>query len=156
MRKPDPAHLGRLERLQRMREIARLQAMQEAADALGELSRAQALARRSAELAKLGHAEAATGEDLRAQLSFGAALRDVSEIARRSAQSAHSAADHAQTQLNQRSRERDLVAEKVDDAQRLTMRHRAEQGSASPVLARSLNSTPVKRPKPGRQQRNDV
>ena len=53
-----------------MREIARIQAMQEAASALAELSRAQALARRSAELAKLGHAEAATGEDLRAHYAI--------------------------------------------------------------------------------------
>lgn len=156
MKKPDPAHLNSLQRLQRIREIARLQAMQDTASALGELSRAQGLARRSADLAMLGSSNAASGEDLRAQLSFGAALRDVSEIARQSAQSAHNAADNAQITLNQRSRERDLVAEKVGDAQRLVLRHRAEQSCASPVLARSLNSTSAKRPKPGRQQRNDA
>jgi len=135
--KAQPAHLRRLSRLQRLREIARVEAMRETASALGQLARAEDIERRSAALAR-HNGTAITGADLREGFSFACAIAHLREDARRSAHAARQHADSAQSTLSKRSRERDLVSEKLTEAQRLVRRPRP---GASPGLARNLKST---------------
>ena len=129
--------LQRLEKLGRLREIARVQAMREAAGALGELARLQAVAQRAQQLG-LADGASADGAALRDRFRFADALAGLREEARRSVNAADAAVGHAQATLTRRSRERDLVRERLDELRLIESR---EKPLPSPALARSLNST---------------
>ncbi len=152
MSKPDPAHMRRLSRLQRLREIARVQAMRDTASALGQLARAEEVERRSAALAR-NNGGSASGADLRDGFAFSNALEALRADARRSSQAARQVADTAQTTLSKRSRERDLVREKLADAERLARR---PEMTASPGLARNLNSSSGQADAARRQERHEA
>lgn len=150
MTRANPATMRRLERLQRLRDIGRVQAMRDAAGALGDLARAEAVARRSAALKHPVNA-ARSGEELREDLTFASALTNLRDEAQRSAGMARDAANAAQSTLTKRSRERDLVQDKLAQAQRAANRPKLE---ASPALARSLKSEGGNANAPHRQERH--
>lgn len=143
--KSQQQRLYRLKRLERIREVAHLKALEKAAEAEHHFSRQAELARRSKELsAAYAHrVEGQTGADFRELRNFHAGLQALSDTTERESIQARKAADiHRQDAANA-ERRRDLVMDQRRSSERgLKKAKTARQLAGQPVLARSLNNDP--------------
>ncbi len=136
--------LLRLKRLERIRDIARIEALERAATAEQLFARQAELARRSDELAQAfaRRWDAQSGSDLRDLRSFHAGLDGLSRSIARDSDQARESADHHRLDAAAASRKRDLVSEQVNAASRRQSKARAAKlASENPQLARSLNNS---------------
>lgn len=124
--------LARLQRLERVRAIARQTAASEAARAESTLAQLQALATRSGNLAAEynGRSDAVSGADLYRLAIFACGLQSVCGNTRADAVRAQSLADLRQGDLAEAERRRAAVADRVD-----IMSHDIAAAMQAPILA---------------------
>lgn len=128
---PDIARLARLQRLERVRAIARQTAAQEVARAEGTLAQLHALAARTEGLTAdyRRRADPADGYQLRLQGSFVAGLEAITRATLADAGQAQAVADRCQAELNQAERRRAAVEDRMTAQQR-----QIDRRNAGPVL----------------------
>lgn len=134
------ARLARLRRLEKVRALAKDQAVREAAEAEGTLAQLEALiARTRAMAADYRHARPGDGLALRQIGQFVTGLDVIAAATSGNADQARQLADRRQDELAAAERRRASVEERADDAERLLARH-----SESPALgARQPIGTPL-------------
>ena len=130
--KAERARLVRLNRLERIRAIAKQDAALEAAKAESTLSRLQALADRTAQLAGeyAGHGGASDGWSLRQRRSFSGSLQRVHETTLSDAARARDLADGKMIELARAERRRAAVEDRAG-----RQASDIARGSQQPVLA---------------------
>ena len=111
----EAARLRRLQRLEKVRAIAKQTAAREAAEAEGTLTQLMALAERTAKMAAAYRAEAgpALAHELQQLGRFSAGLRGISEATNSDAERARSFADRKQQVLAQAERARSAVEDRA-------------------------------------------
>lgn len=130
--RPEAARLRRLTRLERVRALAKQDALRAAAEAEGHLAQLSALAERTARIAEDYRArrDCHTGADLQRLGGFVAGIGAIGAATTRDAIAARSQADDRQQDLARAERSRAAVAERVAQETRLL----ARQGQ-TPALA---------------------
>ncbi len=115
MAAPDRKHLARLQRLERVRAIARQGAAAEAAEAEGTLAQLLALAERTGRMAEDYGArrDVADGAALRQMARFRAGLEGVSEGTRSDAARAQALADTKMRKLSEAERRRQAAEDRA-------------------------------------------
>lgn len=123
------ARLHRLQRLERVRAIARHQAAREAAQAEGTLAQLEALAERTHRMAEdyRGRTVLADGLELRELGQFVAGLSGISSATRGDAIQARELADRKQHDLALAERRRAAVEDRAQGEQRALVQRRAPQ-----------------------------
>lgn len=119
---PERARLKRLQRLERVRAIARQTAAVQSAEAEGTLAQLRALADRTQDLAQAYRDRAApgSGHDMRQVAGFVAGLSAVETATRGDAERARVLADHRQIELAAAERRRAAAEDRArDQAQRI-------------------------------------
>ena len=135
----DARRVGRLARLERIREVERRRAAEQAASSGTAHDRLHTLAERSRDLAR-SYAERENmpdGAELAALLAFRRELSALSTRASSDAEIARVRAENARFALSSAQHRRDLVSQKLEVARRLATIERYDPASGN--LARSLN-----------------
>lgn len=130
--KAEAARLRRLTRLERIRALAKQDALRAAAAAEGHLAQVIALAERTAQLAEDYRArrDCRSGDDLRRLASFSAGIAAIGTATSRDASVARQTADQCQRDLAQAERSRAAIEDRAAAAARALTR-----AAAQPVLA---------------------
>lgn len=142
MKRAQQQRLGRLQRLERIRDVARLEALGKASEAERLFARHAELARRSEELAgAFAHRwEARSGGDLHDLRTFHAGLHTLSQTTSHGSQQAKKAADMEMVEAANAGRRHDRVTDQRKSAERNVLKSKlASELALIPGLARSLN-----------------
>lgn len=117
---PDRKRLARLQRLEKVRAIAKQNAAAEAAEAEGTLAQLLALAERTGRLAEdyAGRRDIADGAALRQLTSFREGLETVSRGTHADAARARGVADHKLRELSEAERRRQAVEDRAEAEKR--------------------------------------
>ena len=131
---PDRARLARLQRLEKVRAIARQQAAAEAAEAEGTLAQLRALAERTGQMASdyAARRDAADGAALRGLAAFRDGLDGVSRGTRADAERARGLADRKLRELSEAERRRQAAETRASAEARAL----ANAGQQAPLGAR--------------------
>lgn len=119
---PERARLKRLQRLERVRAIARQTAAAQSAEAEGTLAQLRALAERTQDMAQAYRRRTGpgSGHDMRQVADFVAGLSAIETATRGDAERARALADHRQLELAAAERRRAAAEERArDQAQRV-------------------------------------
>ncbi|WP_298197188.1 hypothetical protein [Novosphingobium sp.] len=136
---PDRKRLARLQRLEKVRAIAKQTAATEAAQAEGTLAQLLALADRTGQLVHdyASRRDMADGQALRLMSSFREGLEGVRRDTRADAERARGVADAKLLQLSEAERRRQAV----EDRARAEARALSSQGQQPPLTARKALGT---------------
>lgn len=136
---PDRKRLARLQRLEKVRAIARQTALAAAAEAEGTLAQLLALAERTGRMAEdyAARQDTADGAALRQLASFRGGLDSVSTGTRADAERARLVADRRMTELGEAERRRQAV----EDRARAEARALSVAGQQAPLGARKAIGT---------------
>jgi len=136
---PDPRRLARLQRLEKVRAIARQNAAAQAAEAEGTLAQLVALAERTGQMAEDYGArrDVSDGAGLRQLSRFRAGLEGVSQGTRSDAESARAVADAKMRELSEAERRRKAAEDRaLAEAKALAI-----SGQQAPLGARKALGT---------------
>ncbi len=139
MQPPDRKRLARLQRLEKVRAIARQQAAVEAAEAEGTLAQLLALAERTGKMASdyAARSDAADGAMLRQIAGFREGLEGVSRGTRADAERARGHADRLLRELSEAERRRQAAEDRASAEARAL----AAAGQQPPLGARKALGT---------------
>lgn len=120
MTPPDRKRVLRLARLEKVRDVARQEALRASAEAEGTLARLQALSTRTDSLfdSYAQRSDSASGADLARLAAFRDGLRGVAATATADALRAQALADERQTGLAEAERRRQAVTDRLESARR--------------------------------------
>lgn len=123
--RPEAARLKRLTRLERVRALAKQDALRAAAEAEGHLAQLNALADRTARIAADYRArrDCHSGDELKRLSGFTAGIAAIGTATAGDASAARSLADQRQQDLARAERSRAAVAERVTTEQRALAQH---------------------------------
>lgn len=129
----EAARLKRLARLERVRALAKQDALRAAAEAEGHLAQLQALAERTARLAADYRArrDCTTGADLRRLSTFAEGIAAIGSATTRDALAARAAADQRQQELARAERSRAAVEDRVRSEAARLVRQRSQPALAA-------------------------
>lgn len=135
----DAARLKRLQRLERVRALAKQDALRAAAEAEGQLAQLHALAERTARIAEEYRArrDCRTGADLQRLTGFVAGIGAIGTATARDAITARNVADQRQQDLAHAERSRAAA----EDRFRHEMRTQAQRGKAPALTGRKAIGT---------------